>query len=46
MADNKAECEKGRYVSRHLAYEGGFKDNLFSGEGRERSDRHSFEGTY
>lgn len=46
MVDNKAECERGRYVNKHLTFEGGFKQNLFNGEGRERSDRHSFEGTY
>jgi hypothetical protein len=44
--DNKAHCEKGRYVNKQLTYEGGFKDNLFSGESREKSERHSFEGTF
>jgi hypothetical protein len=46
LVDNKAHCDQGRYVNRQLTYEGGFRDNLFSGEGRETSERHAFEGTY
>lgn len=46
LLDNCAHCERGRYVNHLLTYEGGFKDNLFSGEGREQSQRHCFEGTY
>jgi hypothetical protein len=46
LVDNRAHCDHGRYFNRLLTYEGGFRDNLFSGEGSERSERHSFEGTY
>lgn len=37
LVENRAHCENGRYVNRLLTYEGGFRDNLFSGEGKERS---------
>jgi hypothetical protein len=33
LVDNRAHCDHGRYVNRLLTYEGGFRDNLFSGRG-------------
>lgn len=41
-----ADSVKGKYVSKDLKYEGGFKGNTFDGEGKEEGPQHTFEGTY
>ena len=44
--DNKAEGEHGNYVSKDLSYSGGFKENAFHGQGKEKGEKHSFDGNY
>ena len=46
LANNQADCQLGKYYNKQLTYEGGFKNNLFNGEGKEYSAKHTFSGTY
>ncbi len=42
MVDNKANDDQGEFHSNILSYIGGFKDNLFHGQGKEISDQYYF----
>ena len=46
MKDNKAYDLKGIFNSNQFMYIGGFKDNMFNGDGEEIGDGYYFKGKY
>ncbi len=46
MVDNRANDDQGEFHSKAMSYIGGFKNNLFCGEGKEIADNYYFEGIY
>jgi hypothetical protein len=37
LHENMTDCMQGKYYSKDLKYEGGFKANTFNGEGKEEA---------
>jgi hypothetical protein len=46
MVDNKANDDQGEFHSNAMSYIGGFKNNMFHGEGKEIANDYYFEGIY